>query len=79
MQMVDSCCLECAECVWAKISASALQRREALRRQRRQALDECDDEQGGVEEERGAEKPAELVGQPSRQAEQTETAGRREG
>jgi hypothetical protein len=78
MQMVESCCQESGECVWAKISASALQRREALRRWRKQALDECDDEQGAVEEEKGAERLAVLVGQPSRQ-EQTETAERREG
>jgi hypothetical protein len=79
MQMVDSCCQECTECVWAKISASALRRCEALRRRRKQALDECDDELGAVEEERGAERRGALVGQPSRQAEQRETAERRAG
>jgi hypothetical protein len=36
-------------------------------------LGECDDEQGAVEEEKGAERLAVLVGQPSRQADQTET------
>jgi hypothetical protein len=76
MQMVDSCYQESAECVWAKISASALQRHEALRRRRKQALDECDDEQGAVEEKE-AERLAVLVGQPSRQVEQRETEERR--
>jgi hypothetical protein len=79
MQMVDSCCQECTECVWAKISASALRQREALKRRRKQALDECDGERGAVEEEKGAERRAALAGQPSRQAEQTETAERRAG
>ena len=79
MQMVDSFCQLYAECLWAKISASALRRCEALGRRRRQALDECDDEQEAVGEEKGAERLAGLVGQPSRQVEQTETAERRAG
>ena len=79
MQMVDSCCRQSAESVWAKISASALRRCEAQRRRRKQVLDECDDEQGGVEEEKVAERLGALVGQPSRQGEERETVGRREG
>jgi len=42
-------------------------------------LDECDDEQGAAEEEKGAERLAALVGQPSRQAEQRETGEQRVG
>lgn len=79
MQMVGSCCQQCAESLWAKTSASALRRCEALRRRRKQALDECDDEPGAVEEEKGAERLAVLVGQPSRQAELKETEERRAG
>ena len=42
-------------------------------------MDECDDEQGDVEGAKGAERPAVLVGQLSRQVEQRVTEERRVG
>jgi hypothetical protein len=64
--------------MWAKISASVLRQCEVLRRLWKQVLDECDaDEQGGMEEEKEAERQAVLVGQPGRQVDQTEAEERR--
>jgi len=79
MQMVDSWCQRRACRVKAEISASGPRQCEALKKRRKQALDECDDEPGDVEGGKGAERLAGLVGQPSRQVEPKETAERRVG